>query len=132
MHDFADLHGMNLHKFRKLQCNQSLNIWPMIAFCCSNKRMVHLIHFIQRGRTVLLLSLNYISFRSGFFQISDIYPVILTFIMLSNCNILQSSQEFEPQSGHLMDAEDILLPEKLSCHLTWPSFSNGGAEIIYP
>lgn len=36
--------------------NQSLNIWPMISFCCSNKRMFLLIYFIQRSTTVLSCS----------------------------------------------------------------------------
>lgn len=34
-------------------CNQYLNIWPMISFCCCNISMFLLIYFVWRGRTAV-------------------------------------------------------------------------------
>lgn len=88
---------------------------------------------------IKVCSFSYISFREvellfpadelfiiflWLFQISGIYLIILLLIMLVNCSILQSSKKSEPWLGHVTDPEDILLPEKLSFHLTWPSLSN--------
>lgn len=115
-----DVRRVNLHRFTEL-----LNIYWYIGNIWTYGPWYHSVTAIK------VCSFSYISFREVellfpvaalfiiflcFFQISGIYVVILP----SSCCILESPKKSEPQSGHPTDPEGILLPEKLSFHLTQP------------
>lgn len=79
-------------------CSQSLNIWLVVSFNCSNKRML-LIYEEDLFFPVVELCIILL----WFFWISDIYLVIPISIELSKSNIPHFSQKFDPWARHFID-----------------------------